>query len=101
MQSFYAYIMSNHAHTLYIGMTGDLVRRVRQHRDRLFPNAFTARYTFDRLVYFEVFPTYLAAAAREKQLKGWTRAKKVALIQTQNPNWLDLAVSYAEALRLD
>ena len=101
MPSFYAYIMSNHAHTLYVGMTGDLIRRARQHKEREFPEAFTARYTYDRLVYFEVLPSYVAAIKREKQLKGWSRAKKVALVQEHNPHWLDLSTSYTEGLRLD
>jgi putative endonuclease len=101
MQCFFAYIMSNRSHTLYIGMTTDVTRRAREHKDRKYPNAFTARYTFDRLVYFEAHPTQQAAEARERQLKSWSRLRKVALVQEKNPNWLDLSVSYTDALRLD
>src|SRR5207248_66013 len=60
-------------------------------KNRPFPNAFTARYTFDRLVYYESAPDKKAAARREKQIKNWPRAKRVALIQANNPNWDDLS----------
>ncbi|HEY4643061.1 MAG TPA: GIY-YIG nuclease family protein [Thermoanaerobaculia bacterium] len=86
----YVYIVSNNAHTLYTGMTNDLTDRVRQHKEGMYKNAFTARYTFDRLVWFELQPTKNAAAKRERQIKVWTRAKRVALIQEMNPNWIDL-----------
>lgn len=86
----YVYIMSNKSHTLYVGQTTDLARRVRQHRDKTYPNGFTARYHFDRLVFFEVTDDVAAAVARERQLKGWRRSRKVELIQRGNPNWLDL-----------
>jgi putative endonuclease len=92
--------MSNRSHTLYTGITSDLVRRVRQHKNKTFPNGFTARYVFDRLVYFESHTSRTTAAAREKELKGWRRAKKVALIQAGNPKWLDLDLSYAALLEL-
>ena len=101
MASGYVYILSNDTHRLYIGATDDLPRRVYEHRNRVHPNAFTARYTYDRLVYFEVLPTVEEAFAREKHLKGWTRKKKVALIQSVNPRWHDLSVTWHEALRLD
>lgn len=96
----YVYIISNNAHTLYTGMTDNLPRRVYQHKTRTFSTAFTARYTFDRLVYFELLPSKSAAAKREKQIKAWSRAKRVALIQLKNPNWLDLSASWSEALLL-
>ena len=88
--SAYMYIMSNKSHTIYVGSTVDLLLRVRQHKEKRFKNAFTARYHFTRLVYFEVLPDAPAAEAREFEIKGWTRAKKVALIQTANPRWADL-----------
>jgi putative endonuclease len=97
----YTYILSNDTHRLYIGATNDLPRRVYEHKRRLFPQAFTARYTYDRLVYFEVFATVDEAFARERQLKGWKRARKVALIQSVNPRWHDLARSWTASLRLD
>jgi putative endonuclease len=95
----FTYIISNRSHTLYVGATTDLIKRVREHRERTYPNGFTARYTFDRVVWYEAFPTYEQALLREKQIKGWTRAKKVALIQAENPNWLDLSDRWVEALR--
>ncbi len=88
--SAYLYIMSNQSHTIYVGSTTDLLVRVRQHKEKRFKNAFTARYHFNRLVYFEVLPSIANAETREVEIKGWTRAKKVALIQAENPNWLDL-----------
>ncbi len=89
--SAYVYIMSNKSHTLYVGSTVDLLARVREHKEQRIEKAFTARYHFTRLVYFEVLPSVADAEAREFAIKGWTRAKKVALIQAMNPNWLDLA----------
>ena len=80
------YILSNHAHTLYVGSTNDLIRRRAEHDQKTHPEAFTARYTFDRVVFIEFVADEAMARTREKQIKGWTRAKKVALIQTANPN---------------
>ena len=97
----YTYILSNDTHRLYIGATNDLPRRVYEHKHRLFANAFTARYTYDRLVYFEVFNSVDEAFARERQLKGWKRIRKVALIQSVNPRWHDLSRSWTASLRLD
>jgi len=88
--SAYLYIMSNQSHTLYVGSTTRLHERVREHKEKRFRKAFTARYHFTRLVYFEISPDAAAAEAREMEIKGWTRARKVALIQAMNPNWLDL-----------
>jgi putative endonuclease len=68
-----------------VGSTVDLQLRVRQHKEKRFKNAFTALYRFTRLAYFEVLPDAAAAEARETEIKGWTRAKKVALIQSINP----------------
>ena|SRR5687767_4636675 len=91
MNEWYVYIVSNHAHTLYTGMTDNLPQRVIQHKNRTFENAFTARYTFDRLVYYELAADKKTAALREKRIKNWPRAKRVALIQATNPNWDDLS----------
>ncbi len=96
----YVYIVSNNAHTLYTGMTNDLPARVRQHMTKTYANAFTARYTFDRLVWFEARTSKADAARRERQIKGWTRAKRVALVQEVNPNWIDLHTTLTEALCL-
>ena len=89
--SAYLYIMSNQSHTIYVGTADDLLQRVRQHKEKRFRKSFTARYHFNRLVYFEVLVSVAAATVREMEIKGWTRARKVALIQGMNPNWLDLA----------
>ncbi|MDP9361163.1 MAG: GIY-YIG nuclease family protein [Acidobacteriota bacterium] len=86
----YVYILSNKSHRLYIGATTDVVRRVREHRDGKYATAFTARYNFDRFVYYEVLPDFAAALECERAMKQWRRARKVALIQRDNPNWLDL-----------
>ena len=94
--SAYVYIMSNQSHTLYVGSTLDLLLRVQQHKNKRFKKAFTARYHFNRLVYFEVLPDASAAESREFEIKGWTRAKKVALIQSMNPNWLDLTARLSD-----
>jgi putative endonuclease len=94
------YILSNNAHTLYVGSTNDLLRRLPEHKQNIHEKAFTARYTFDRCVYYEHVDTEKAARAREKQIKGWTRGRKVALIQRENPNWIDLTPSILELLRL-
>lgn len=83
------YIMTNRSGTLYIGVTNSLVRRVREHKERK-TEGFTKRYWIDRLIYYEVTGDIHTAIEREKQLKGWTRAKKRALIATMNPQWNDL-----------
>ncbi|MDQ6860755.1 MAG: GIY-YIG nuclease family protein [Verrucomicrobiota bacterium] len=75
---------------LYIGVTNSLVRRVSQHR-RGEIEGFTKRYRLNRLVYFESFEEPRVAISREKELKGWTRAKKNALVATKNPKWTDLS----------
>jgi len=92
----YVYILSNKSHTIYLGSTGDLLLRVRQHKEKRFKKAFTARYRFTRLVYFEVMPDVPTAEAREFEIKGWTRAKKVALIQSINPRWADLTARLSD-----
>ena len=92
----YVYILSNKSHRLYIGATTELVRRLIEHRNRKYITAFTARYNFDRLVYYEVLPDYEAALARELAMKQWHRPRKVALIQRDNPNWLDLTARLSD-----
>ena len=90
----YIYILSSRSRAIYIGVTNDLLRRLFEHRNLTSTNAHTARYRIDRLVYFEVAETAYAAIAREKQLKGWLRAKKIALIEETNPTWDDLATRW-------
>ena len=92
------YIMSNKSHRLYTGMATDLPSRVRQHKEHTYPNAFTARYNYDRLVYYEFVSTFAEAVARERRIKAWTRKKRVALIQCENPNWSDLSVRFRDLL---
>ena len=89
MPTYWVYIMTNRSGTLYTGMTGDLARRVHEHRHRLVPG-FTSRYRIDCLVHAEWFAEVRDAIAREKQIKGWDRAKKLALVSEGNPDWRDL-----------
>ncbi|MDX9746294.1 MAG: GIY-YIG nuclease family protein [Syntrophales bacterium] len=88
--SYYVYIITNTSKTLYIGMTNNLERRVFQHKNKLVPG-FTSKYNLNRLVYYEQTENVLSAIAREKQLKGWLRKKKIDLIEAQNPEWTDLS----------
>jgi len=87
---YYTYLMASRSHTLYIGVTGDLVKRIFEHKWREH-DGFTAHYNCDRLVWFEAHDDANAAIAREKQLKGWRREKKLALIEKANPAWIDLS----------
>jgi putative endonuclease len=90
MRNFYVYILtSNKNGTLYIGVTSDLNRRMYEHKAKLIPG-FTAQYSIDHLVYYEVFESILVAIRREKQLKEWKRAWKIQLIEKINPLWIDL-----------
>jgi putative endonuclease len=83
--------MASQSCTLYVGVTRDLERRVYEHKHKLVPG-FTSKYNINRLVYFEATSDVKAAIAREKQIKGWVRDKKVALIRSVNPDWRDLSV---------
>jgi putative endonuclease len=86
---YYVYIMASLSGTLYVGVTNSAYKRAMQHKDGETPG-FTSRYKVDRLVYFEVFKYVNNAIAREKQIKGWTRARKIALLESMNPGWRDL-----------
>ena len=89
-RSFYVYILASRiGGTLYIGVTNDLVRRVWEHKLGE-AESFAKDYDVNRLVYFECFEDIEAAIHREKRLKKWTRAWKIALIEKENPNWIDL-----------
>jgi putative endonuclease len=90
MKQYYVYIMTNRSRTLYTGMTNDVKRRVWQHKEKII-GGFTQRYNITRLVYYEETPDVRAAITREKQIKGWLRAKKIALIEADNPDWKDLS----------
>ena len=88
---YYVYILASATnYTLYIGVTGDLIRRVYQHKNKLDPDSFTAKYAVHKLVYFEQTNDVRSALEREKQLKGWRRSKKNALVEKMNPEWKDL-----------
>ena len=86
--------MASRSLTLYIGVTGHLWKRVLEHKVHDYPKGFTARYQAERLVHFEAFGEATRAIAREKELKGWRREKKVALIKATNPAWADLAEAW-------
>ncbi|MEA2572848.1 MAG: putative endonuclease [Chloroflexia bacterium] len=90
MRHYYVYIMSNTSRTLYVGMTNNLQRRVYEHKHKLV-QGFTSRYNITRLVYFEETSYVLEAIAGEKIIKDWNRFKKIALIESLNPNWDDLS----------
>lgn len=81
---------------IYTGMTNDIVQRIYQHKNKTY-KGFSSRYNLDKLVWYEEFEWVRDAIAREKQIKGWTRAKKIALIEKYNPNWNDL---YDEVKRI-
>jgi putative endonuclease len=93
MKRYYVYIMSNEAHTIYVGVTHDLERRVYQHKHSLI-EGFTRRYNLTKLVYYAETNDVREAITREKQIKGWLRAKKVALIEEMNPYWDDLGSAW-------
>jgi putative endonuclease len=85
----YVYMMANVSRMIYIGVTSDLEKRVSQHKDNEYAG-YTQKYDLKRLVYYEPFGDIRAAIEREKQLKGWIRSRKVALIRKFNPKWRDL-----------
>jgi putative endonuclease len=87
---YFIYIMSNPSRTLYTGMTNSLRRRVLEHKLKLTPG-FATKYNITRLVYFESFEDVRNAIEREKQIKAWTRAKRIALIESTNLKWDDLS----------
>ncbi len=82
--------MTNKSRTLYTGVTGDLVKRVWQHKNKLV-EGFTKKYKIDKIIYYELSENIESAIAREKQIKGWLRSKKIVLIESQNLEWKDLS----------
>jgi putative endonuclease len=90
VNSYYVYILASRSRTLYTGVTNDLDRRLSEHKLKLVPG-FTALYNIDRLVFYEHYGDVRSAIHREKQIKGWTRAKKIALIRSMNSGWCDLS----------
>jgi putative endonuclease len=99
---FFVYILASKSRVIYVGMTNDLVLRVFQHKNGRC-KGFTQRYKVNRLVYFESYRYVNSAIEREKELKGWRREKRVALIESINPLWEDLARDWftAEELKRD
>ncbi len=94
MKTYYVYMVTNwNNKVLYTGVTNDLARRIYEHREKKV-RGFTSRYNLKKLVFFESNTDINAAIAREKEIKGWVRSKKDALIATMNPDWNDLAVEY-------
>jgi putative endonuclease len=93
VKNYYVYIMASASRVLYTGVTSNLERRVLQHRRKLL-GEFTARYNINRLVYYEVSSEIVAAIAREKQIKGWSRKKKIAVIESVNRDWKDLSAGW-------
>jgi len=89
-KQYYVYIMTNRSKTLYTGVTNDLIRRVYEHKNKMV-EGFTKKYNIMKLVYFEETSDVQAAIEREKQIKGWLRSKKIALIESKNPEWKDLS----------
>ena len=90
----YVYILFNKRNgTLYVGVTSFLKRRVYEHKTKFHPDSFSAKYSVDKLGYYEEYQMVIDAIAREKQIKGGSRADKIALIESMNPDWEDLYYS--------
>lgn len=85
--------MTNHSKTLYVGVTGNLTKRIYEHKNKLL-EGFTKKYNITKLVYFEDTNEVNTAIAREKQIKGWVRSRKIALIESVNPDWKDLSEDF-------
>ncbi len=92
------YIMASRSHVFYVGVTNDIVRRVREHKERAC-KGFTARYNIDRLVWYKIYGDIRDAIAREKQIKPWRREKKIRLIESLNPTWQDLSEEWGKPIR--
>jgi putative endonuclease len=99
-KAYHIYFMSNRSRTLYAGVTGNIRKRVYEHKTGAV-EGFTSRYKLDRLVYWEKFQYVRSAIAREKQIKRWKRVKKVQLVVSMNPTWKDLAADWFPELKED
>ena len=93
IRTYWVYVLASRSRVLYTGVTNDLARRVKEHRQHLVPG-FTEKYRVTRLAHFEEFGNIRDAIAREKQIKGWVRARKLELIEARNPTWADLAENW-------
>ena len=100
MEQYYVYVMTNKSRTLYTGITNNLERRVYEHKNKLI-EGFTKKYNITKLVYYEISNDVEAAIAREKQIKGWLRRKKIALIESVNPQWKDLSKGWFRDVTLN
>ena len=94
-RKYYVYILTNGSRTLYVGVTNDIVRRVYEHKHKMV-DGFTKKYNLTYLAYYDETADVMSAIEREKQIKGWRRSKKIALIESVNPNWRDLAMDWYE-----
>jgi putative endonuclease len=95
-REYFAYILASRSRVLYIGVTNDLGRRLRQHREGR-ASAFTRKYRVDRLVYAEGFRYVEDAIRREKQIKGWRRERKLRLIEAANPEWREIGEALGQS----
>src|SRR5256885_1946886 len=93
---YFVYILASKSRKLYVGVTSDLERRVFEHKNKL-ADGFTKQYRIDRLVHFEETSDVMSAIEREKQIKGWLREKKIALIESGNSTWADLSEAWYKA----
>jgi putative endonuclease len=91
MRTYHVYILASDSRELYVGITNDLLKRVAQHRGAIDAQSYTTRHHIGRLVYCESTADVLAAIRREKQIKSWTRRRRLELIEQMNPDWVDLA----------
>ncbi len=92
-KSYYTYIAASRSHTLYIGVTSNIEHRIWQHKTKAH-KGFSATYNCNRLVWFETYNNAATAITREKELKGWRRARKIELIEKSNPTWSDLSENW-------
>ena len=101
MKPGFIYIVTNkYNNTFYIGVTSNLPKRIIEHIEKRYENSFSARYNLNKLVYYEQFQMIGNAIAREKQLKAGSRAKKIDLIRSINPNWIDLFVEIKDIMTI-
>jgi putative endonuclease len=96
---YYAYIVASRSHNFYVGFTSQIEVRMRQHKEGVF-EGHSKKYNCNRLVWFERYPQVNDAIAREKQLKGWSRLKKIALIERENPAWVDLSEEWGKPMKM-
>jgi putative endonuclease len=95
MKNWYVYIMANKPNgVIYIGVTDSIDERVKDHKLKIYPKAFTAKYNCDKLIYFEEFEDGYEAMLREKRFKKWKRDWKIKLIEEMNPSWSDLSENW-------